>query len=119
MKPTDEQHKEFWEGCRWKTQTKPYEASFADGAVGEHFDVTFWYSPDEPEEPQPPPDIDLNNLFEYAVEDEWDVNFYFDRCAQDQNCIINLPNEREYEGAGNTRAEALFWALYPLVKEQK
>ena len=97
MKPTKEQIEVFWKGygCyQSKTQTG----------------TGWWFYPDKTIE-HGLPSIDLNNLVEYAVKEDWDIHFYFDNCSQTQDCIITLPNEKEYDGSGDTRKEALFWAI--------
>lgn len=89
--PTREQQQEFW---------------------GKHKKYTYW-TYEKGWHNYPP--IDLNNLFK-VVHDDWEVNFYFDNCSQTHDCIITLPNERENDGSGNTREEALFWALWEVLK---
>ena len=57
----------LWKWCGWRIASKPYEVSFVDGVRGKNIDVEFWYSPDEPNEPQAIPELTLDNLFKYAV----------------------------------------------------
>ncbi len=106
--PTDEQKIEFWESYSIKPQIKITNIKHHNGmALDGSGDMVEVY-----------PSIGLNSLFKYAVEDEWEVHFYFDKSAQDHNCIIVLPNGTEYDGAGDNHADALFWALSKiLVKE--
>jgi len=118
IEPTQEQIKEFWEWCGLVHISNPIkEVANSCEAMAMDTPLNGWYKPDyskgssELVSLREVPKIDLNNLFKYACEDDWEIHFYFDKSAQDYNCIITVPNEREFEGAGNTYALALFRAL--------
>lgn len=116
MKPTSEQIKEFWEKCGFKSRLV-----WSDPAdIGGRHQFKVWDYPDGNGVTQhlsTNPPIDLNNLFKYAVKEDWEIHFYFDNCSQTHDCVITMPNEKEYDGSGNTRKDALFWALWEVIHE--
>ena len=105
--PTKEQIKWFWEQCGFYQHSSSY-----------HFEKTEkvldWCTPEGAVIYQVSlkgmlPRIDLNNLFEYAVPNNWSIDFYFGIA---HNCIIALPSGKEFDGSGRSYSEALFWAIY-------
>jgi hypothetical protein len=110
--PTQAQLKKFWEWCGFK-QLPTYRTYLLGD---EHFTLL--------------PDLDLNNLFKYAVP----------RLSHSRRIIFNIhnginnripktitegwivdieSNEFSYLGADYDPALALFWAIYKLIEDDK
>ena len=116
MKPTDEQIKEFWEWCGWEIRIG--EVKDASGWVCHP--VSSWLNGVE----TALPDIDLNNLFKYAVprvrkylnsQSEIDgidlVKYPFHDFLRRWAYAIAIKNEDS--------ALTLFWAIYEVINAKE
>ena len=107
--------KEFWERCgfKWSTDT-----------MGDWKDCTYWHNPPDTEEWGATwlPEIDLNNLFKYAVPklSYLSLDGFWNG---DENCFnyaatVGTP-EGEYKEHEYYKdpALALFWAIWEVIKK--
>lgn len=109
--PTDKQKRDFWEWCGWRW-IKERHYVYGYMMHGGSWHEGYWKSPLKDDNQRSRlPDIDLNNLFEYAVQEDWEFHFYFDKVSQSHDCIVTLPSEKEYDGSGDSRVDALYGAL--------
>jgi len=101
-KPTQEQAKEFWERCGLHLvgATIEVQAYWVDA---KWFSITM-------NEKLP---IDLNNLFEYAVDWNEIATIQFSYGDDGHHCWIYMkkPVGKPFHGYGDTDEDALFWAL--------
>lgn len=117
MEPTDEQKREFWELCGLTKFKNPIPG---DESISAKPSILYIE----------PPGIDLNNLFQYAVPK-------LDLCAEihftmspvkgerEITVSINVPSYGKYQSVSYKHyswcdkdpALALFWAIYPILKE--
>lgn len=123
MKQEDEIR--LWEWCGWRIASKPYEVSFVDGVQGKNIDVEFWYSPDEPNEPQAIPELTLDNLFKYAVPkltNLWGMTLYPPQANENRDwyCILKEQgiNSAEFQGYAENPAEALAQAISKVIDNE-
>ena len=113
MKPTKAQESEFWEWCGFKKiipTNKPFKFGWEYPSPSLDFTNLL-------------PDIDLNNLFEFAVpklpntdvvsleQGLWSIHIH--DTAESKAYWVNQP-----KGCDDL-ALALFWAIYEIIKEQK
>ena len=111
MQPTDEQVVTFWEYFGFE----PY---YVKGR---------WRDPIHKDILHPLPDIDLENLFKYAVpkiEHFYYIAFYIVRDAIDEPnrimwdaCVCTY--EKIQFKRAETQAVALFWAIWEVIKDDK
>ena len=107
--PTREQIKEFWEWCGWKFKLGKQE-EFGSS------ELSVWIPPNGYDGViyLCPPDIDLNNLFKYAVPKLLrlrDVGFIKWDGFRDKNKYTIFSNGKRFADTDDP-ALALFWALW-------
>jgi len=107
MKPTQEQIKEFWEGCGMGIERVriPDPLDYP-----KHKLMTIRESY---------PLIDLNTLFKYAVPKLELLQIILQPDTDEWYCGITTDFDEQtelYEASGGTPAEALFWAIYKVMK---
>jgi len=100
------------EWCGWKSAMDLY--SFVKEA--KDFDVEFWYSLDEPNEPQPSPDLDMNFYFKYVVPKLSSADMCF---ANGARFLWILEYGDRAEAFSLDPAEAFGEALLKLIGEDK
>ena len=112
MKPTEEQIKEFWERCGFESRMMPNYS--ADNSSCNYV----WFNPEGIGCYKLPP-LDLNNLFEYAVPKvDTLVQMEFGRNTEGYFVVVGYADETNIFSVNDQDpALALFWALYPVLKE--
>jgi len=112
--PTDEQVKEFWEWCGFKHDVPfPELAKRKDILNPERFTKEQWYIPGA--YCGSVPDIDLNNLFKYAVPKLLGYCLF----KQGKNHVamaIPFKGDSGICDNGETPTLALFWAIWEIIK---
>ena len=99
MKPTEVQIKKFWEWC-----------GISKSRTG------YWYYPDYCARPNAP-DLDLNNLFKWAVPKltMYELNSYNNDGLH--SAWVSLSEDGGWEASEcETPALALFWAIYKVIE---
>jgi len=119
--PTQEQIKELWEWCGLKLYSENIQLSSG-----------LWW-PDLWECPEGgvsfTPDLDLNNLFKYAVPKlefvrlQWQPYIKHHSVLVTIRTLAGIPNKNvvgglEIKEGGNDPALALFWAIWGIIKSQ-
>ena len=108
--PTEQQIKEFWEWCGLKQICSPHDDMYRRG---------IWADPIE-QRRFDTPDIDLNNLFKYAVPKLYavEVGTWFppDSSKLDWRAWVeDSPMSIGVQSYGETPALALFWAIWEVI----
>ena len=119
MKPTDEQIKEFWEGCGFEhkpeTQAKWQTLVEASNTVPDIWrDYAVWIAPTG-EEWLSLPNVRLDNLFKYAV-----TRLRADYRNWKSGLMLDLLHrwlDDWDKGEEDDPALALFWAIYELLNQ--
>ncbi|KKL12711.1 hypothetical protein LCGC14_2533050 [marine sediment metagenome] len=104
MKPTKEQIQWFWERCGWEVRVDEVR----DASGNTCYPRSSWFNGVE----NTLPDIDLNNLFKYAVLklDKWNMHKPFKTARV---ITANVWIDDKYAFAeSDVPALALFWAIY-------
>jgi hypothetical protein len=104
MKPTEEQIKEFWEWCGFK----PYK-----GICG------YWIPPDN-KAADILPELDLNNLFKYAVPKlikELPLGTLTLECFNGGKWICEFTGYDGAEAEDTNLSLALFWAIWKVIND--
>lgn len=112
-KPTEEQIQIFWEWCGfYQDATKEWDG---DG----YYVHTGWYSPNK-KECCGLPDIDLNNLFKYAVPklSMYELNSYNNDGIHSAWISLELDGWHKC-ATSQDPALALFWAIYGVIESEQ
>lgn len=115
--PTEQQVSEFWKWCGFTRSTHPL-ATYYENRPRESVEVSCWVTPTGETIPCGLPDIDLNNLFKYAV-----PKAIVKICQ-----IFKVDIQSAYKtlfswwldkmfNETNDTIEALFWALWQIKGE--
>ena len=116
--PTDEQVKELWEWCGWRTVTNIWEKLERTGVGLNHADDLeddIIVSPTDLGGYESYPNLDLNSLFLYAVPKVGYTEIKYAPKAPFVSVTI-LHENNEYYGLDKDPALALFWAIYGAIK---
>ena len=124
-KPTNEQKKEFWEKIGFKWGKVDYVSGLSSELNGTY---ETWVSPlasngdkskplDNQEVMEGLPDIDLNNLFKYAVPKLPFLRMDYQPITEEFFFETMKPNDPNLKvGNGKDPALALFWAIWEVIK---
>ena len=121
--PTEEQIKKFWEWCGWKR--------IPLGKHNFHYErgekVMDWLAPDSDRSSTRLPDIDLNNLFKYAVPKVLATGHWLGMITTQLSSgtqytfviyVEKYRDKAEHEASDRDPALALFWAIYKVMEEK-
>ena len=100
--PAAEQIKKFWEWCGFRLDYGMWYSPVKDSLGREHGRIA-------------PPELDLNNLFKYAVPKMEAVTIECDN-GQTSVRVIKLPNV--FYAVNKDPALALFWAIWEVIHKE-
>ena len=111
--PTQEQVKEFWEWCGFEYKHE----EIVDASASKVFITTSYFNGVETQIP----DIDLNNLFKWAVPKLKDIEITKSRHSPEWNVAVSTgePILGEFAQSDNKDpALALFWAIWEVIHNE-
>ena len=102
MEPTDEQIEKMWKFMGFKYVERTDLLGYWGWRTPGGYHALDCFRPPDP-----------NNLFKYAVPDDYDQIIF-----QPGYCGLTV-KDKLYEGTGDTQAEDLFWAIWEVIKDGK